>query len=122
MDYNEFLKQVKTLEFQELREDRPEYIEFVIATDYMPNLTSVLESYYGAGYSPPEKNPPEQAQKYADLYGGIQEGQTLYYLDCDDIFHCALLWPWGNGQSTTIKLFQGGKKQVDNDNEFIVEL
>ncbi len=119
MDYNEFLKQIKTLEFQELREDRPEYIEFVIATDYMANLTSMLESYYGPAYSPPEKTPSEQAQEYAGPYGGIQEGQTLYYLDCGDFFHCALLWPWGNGKSTTIKLFQGGG---DTDNEFIVEL
>jgi len=129
MDYNEFLKQIKQLEFQELREDRPEYIEFVMATDYMPSLTSILESYYGTAYSPPGKEPSEQAQKYADPYGGIEEGQTLYYLDCGDCFHCALLWPWGNGESTTIKIFQGGRnignneeKQGDTDAEFIIEL
>ncbi len=129
MDYNEFLKQVKRLEFQELREDRPGYLEFVIATDYMSSLNSILESYYGAAYSPPEKEPPKHAQKYAEPYGGIQEGQTLYYLDSGDYFHCALLWPWGNGKSTTIKLFQDGKnteknggKQEDSDNEFTIEL
>jgi hypothetical protein len=129
MDYKEFLKQVKRLEFQELREDRPEYIEFVMATDYMPSLTSILESYYGTAYSPPGKKPPEDAQKYADPYGGIEEGQTLYYLDCGDFFHCALLWPWGNGNSTTIKIFQAekgeennGEKQGDTDNEFTIEL
>jgi hypothetical protein len=112
MDYNEFLKQIKELEFKELREDQPEYMEFVITTDYLESLSSILESYYGDAYASPEKRPSKQAQKYADPYGGIRKGQTLYYLNREDIFYCALLWPWGDGKTTTVKIFQGENKSI----------
>ena len=33
MNYNDFLKQIKELGFEALREDQPEYMEFVIGTN-----------------------------------------------------------------------------------------
>ncbi|MBW1910723.1 MAG: hypothetical protein JRJ11_14485 [Deltaproteobacteria bacterium] len=110
MNYNEFLERIKELDFEELREDQPEYMEFVIATNHLNRLSSILESYYGAAYASPEEQPSKQAQKYADPNGGIRKGQTLYYLKSGEVFHCALLWPWGDRKSTTIKFFQGEKK------------
>ncbi len=110
MNYNDFLEQIKELEFEELREDQPEYMEFVIGTNHLNRLSSILESYYGAAYASPDKKPSRQAKKYADPYGGIKKGQTLYYLDTGEVFHCALLWPWGNGQATTVKIIQGETK------------
>ncbi len=112
MNYNEFLEQIKELEFNELREDQPEYIEFVIATHHLKSLSSILESYFGAAYASPEERPSKQAQKYADPYGGIGKGQTLYYLNRGEIFYCALLWPWGDGKATTVKIIQGENKGI----------
>jgi hypothetical protein len=112
MNHNEFLEQIKELEFKELREDQPEYIEFVIATHHLKSLSSILESYYGAAYASPEERPSKQAQKYADPYGGIEKGQTLYYLNRGEIFYCALLWPWGDGKATTVKIIQGENKGI----------
>ena len=106
MNYNEFLEQIKELRFEELREDKPEYMEFVIGTNHLNRLSSILESYYGVACASPEKKPSRQAKKYADPYGGIKKGQTVYYLDKGEIFHCALLWPWGNGEATTVKIFR----------------
>ncbi|MBW1703262.1 MAG: hypothetical protein JRJ50_14325 [Deltaproteobacteria bacterium] len=99
MNYNEFLERIKELDFEELREDQPEYMEFVIATNHLNRLSSILESYYGAAYASPEEQPSKQ-----------RKGQTLYYLKSGEVFHCALLWPWGDRKSTTIKFFQGEKK------------
>ena len=107
MNYNEFLERIKELEFKELREDQPEYMEVVVATNHLDRLSSILESYYGAVYASPEEQPSKQAQKYADSSGGIRKGQPLYYLKSGKTFHCALLWPWGDGKSITIKFFQG---------------
>jgi hypothetical protein len=112
MNHNEFLEQIKELEFKELREHQPEYIEFVIATHHLKSLSSILESYYGAAYASPEERPSKQAKKYADPYGGIGKGQTLYYLNRGEAFHCALLWPWGDGKATTIKIIQGENKGI----------
>jgi hypothetical protein len=112
MNYNEFLEQIKKLECMELREDRPEYTELVIATNHLKSLISILESYYGAAYASPEERPSKQAQKYADPYGGIRKGQTLYYSDRGDVFQCALLWPWGDGKATTVKIIQGENKGI----------
>ncbi len=117
MNYNEFLKQINELRFEELREDRPEYMEFVIGTNHLNHLNSILESYYGAACSSPGKRPSQTAKKLADPYGGINKGQTLYHLDKGEVFYCALLWPWGNGQATTVKIYQGGKK-ADEANMF----
>ncbi len=107
MNYNDFLKQIKELGFEELREDQPEYMEFVIGTNHLNRMSSILESYYGAAYASPEKKPSRQAKKYADPYGGIKKGQTLYYSDKGEVFHCALLWPWGDGKAITVKIYQG---------------
>ena len=107
MNYNVFLEQIKELEFEELREDQSEYMEFVIGTNHWNRLSSILENYYGAAYASLDKKPSMQAKKYADPYGGVKKGQTLYYLDKGEVFHCALLWPWGNGNATTVKIFQG---------------
>ncbi|MEE8416804.1 MAG: hypothetical protein V3S05_11065 [Desulfobacterales bacterium] len=107
MNYNDFLKQIKELGFEELREDQPEYMEFVIGTNHLNRLSSILESYYGAAYASPEKKPSRQAKKYADPYGGIKKGQTLYYSDKRGVFHCALLWPWSDGKTITVKIILG---------------
>jgi len=110
MNYNEFLEQIKVLEIKELREEQPEHMEFVIGTNHLNRLSSILESYYGAAYASSEEQPSKQAQKYADPYGGIRKSQTLYCLQSGEVFHCALLWPWGDGKSITIKMFQGENK------------
>ncbi len=122
MNYNDFLEQIKELEFEELREDQPEYMEFVIRTNHLNRLSSIFESYYGAAHASPEKKPSRRAKKYAGPYGGIKKGQTLYYLDKVEVFHCALLWPWGNGEATTVKIYQGETKSTETRSEIVLEL
>jgi hypothetical protein len=112
MDYNDFMEQIKKIEYKELREDQPEYMEFVIATNNLKNLSPIFESYFGAPCASPEERPSKQAKKYADPYGGIRKGQTLYYLNKGKIFYCALLWPWGDGESITIKIIQDENKGI----------
>jgi len=110
MNYNEFLERIKELGFEDLREDRPEHMEFVIGTNHLNRLISIVESYYGAAHTSSEEKPSRQARKYADPYGGIRKGQTLYYLKSGEVFHCVLLWPWRDGKATTIKIIQGENK------------
>lgn len=119
MNYNEFLEQIKELDFQELREAQPQYMEFVIATNHLDSLSSILESYYGVAYTSPEQRPSKQSQKYADPYGGIRKGQTLYCLNRGGVFRCALLWPWGDGKATTIKIIQGKNKGIGTRTESV---
>jgi len=115
MTYVEFLKELQTVEFQESREDNPEYKEFIVTANHFTRLTSILQDFYGTAFSPPEERPSKQAKTFADPYGGIQKGQTLYYKSSNETSYWALLWPWGDGKSTTIKLFQGEiKGPVEN--------
>jgi hypothetical protein len=117
MTYDEFLEQIKQIEIDEMREDQPDYMEFVIGKNHMDSLSSVFESYYGTAYVPLGKWPSTQAKKYAAPHGGIRKGQALYCLNKVDVFHCALLWPWSGGKATTVKLFQGENKEIETSKQ-----
>ncbi len=106
MNYNELLEQLRSLEIKEMREDQPEHMEFVITASRLDSLSSILKGFYGPASASPEEQPSNEAKKHAGPYGGIRKGQTLYYLNSGEVSHCALLWPWGDGQSITIKLYQ----------------
>jgi hypothetical protein len=119
MTHDEFLEQIKQIEIDEVREDQPDYMEFVIGKNNMDSLSSVLESYYSTACVPLGESPSSQAKRYAAPHGGIRKGQALYCLNKGDVFHCALLWPWSGGKATTVKLFQGDNKENETSKQSV---
>ena len=104
MNFTEFLSEVKKLNLREIRKDQPDYLEGVLAVSLLPRLVSILESHFGPATKPPGPPPKEKDRKIASPYGGVEKNQTLYAADRGGENELALLWPWGDGASVTVKI------------------
>ncbi len=109
MNYSELLKEVKTVPYKELRNDTPELLELVIIKDALNQVSGILEHHFGKPLKPAGVDSSQEAKQVADSLGGIRRDQTLYYLEQGGMSHCAMLWPWGNGISITLKVFQSAR-------------
>jgi hypothetical protein len=65
-----------------------------------------LNAFFGLPLKPANQNPSGDAKKVTKDVGGIRKEQTLYYMKKDSLQYWALLWPWSNGTSVTLRLFQ----------------
>ena len=106
MTYPELLQEIKGLTLEEMRSDSEESLELVISTTQESKLRALLESFFGVALKAAGKSPDEKSQKYAASHGGIQQNQTLYHAKKGESSFCAMIWPWGNKQSATVKIFR----------------
>lgn len=104
MTFEELLQEFEKIKLQEKRKWSRQYCEAVIAKPHWPALTSVLESYFGPPLKPEGVQPSGQASGFAKKYGGVRDNQTLYVRKADKKPELALLWPWGDGSSLTLKV------------------
>ncbi|MCG2714518.1 MAG: hypothetical protein L6308_06760 [Candidatus Omnitrophica bacterium] len=106
MDFNAIRKDIKALNFDSLRTDCDNFFEGVIIKDELGKLNAQLINFLGEPVYPSKNRLPHKAQETIDGFGGVTSGQTLYYknLGSDSIF--AMLWPWKDGQRTTVKIIQ----------------
>lgn len=106
MDFDAIRKNMKRFNFQELRTDCDNFFEGVIFQQEMDILSLQLKELLGEPVYPSKNRLALNVQKTIDGFGGIMPGQTLYYksLGADSIL--AMLWPWKDGQRTTVKIIQ----------------
>lgn len=106
MDFNDVRNNIKTLNFEILRTDCDNFFEGVIFKQELDKLHLQLKNLLGEPAYPSKNRLAHKVQERVDGFGGIMPGQTLYYKDlgADNIF--ALLWPWKDGQRTTVKIIQ----------------
>ncbi len=66
---------------------------------------------------------PESIQTIIHYFGGLNPGQKLFAStpDKNDIILCAW-WPWGNGQSISIRLGVFCESFSDEDNEKLTQM
>ena len=86
-----------------MRLDTDELFEAVLIREELESLIGCLGVIFGQSFFPPQSN-FRRAGKITEEYGGIQHGQTLYYLEDESII--AMLWPWGDGINITFKLIK----------------
>ncbi len=103
MNFTELLEEVRKLKFQETRADRTDYFEGVVKADLIPDLNVVLQDYFGKAAKPANQSPQGKDKEISSAYGGIQKNQTLYWSD-ERAGEVAMLWPWGDGASVTLKI------------------
>lgn len=103
MNFSELLTEIKKLKFQETRADRTDYFEGVAKMDLIPDLTTALQNYFGVAAKPAGQPSKGKDQQVSSPYGGIQKNQTLYWSE-QKIGELAMLWPWGDGASVTLKI------------------
>ena len=106
MDFSSIRKDIKMLSFEALRTDCDNLFEGVIIQQEMEKLNLQLKSFVGEPVYPSKNRLAHKLQKTVDGFGGIMPGQTLYYKDSGTDSILAMLWPWKDGQRTTVKIIQ----------------
>ena len=104
MTFEECLAEIKKIPFEQTRAEGENYTEVVIAKAKLAPLISVLESYFARPLKPAGKPSSKDADRYSAPYGGVQNQQTLYFRKNEKGYEAALLWPWGDGASITVKI------------------
>ena len=106
MTHEQLLAEIKKLKLQETRVDSKEAFEFVIRQGELNQVCGILEGFFGRAFKSAGEAPTKEAWDYTANIGGIRENQILYYVKHEGISYCAMIWPWSNRVSVTVKIFQ----------------
>jgi len=105
MTWDEMASAVKKAKLIEMRGQKEKYLEVVVAVADLAPVTDLFNAYFGAPFKAMGERPSAEADGYAGPFGGVQTGQMLYIRKAESCVHGALLWPWGDGTSVTVKIF-----------------
>lgn len=104
MEFSAIKDAVKNLGFEALRADKDDYFEAVFIREGIAKLNESLKNLLGEPVWPSNDKLTLQVQEAISGFGGIHEGQTLYFRNEGAGVIFAMLWPWSDGQHTTIKI------------------
>ena len=108
MTFEELIEEVKKESFEELRSQSDTGLEFVIRTEKLSQLNPTLERFFGPATKPAGVRPRGEEDALASNFGGILKNQTLYSIAQNGVSHLAMIWPWGDGENVTVKIFKIG--------------
>lgn len=108
MSFEDLLRNVREKMCQD-RKLEANYMEVVVDQTQIDPVTTALQEYFGLPFKPAGKEASPEAAQYSKPYGGIAQNQTMYYRRKETVLEAALLWPWGSGAATTVKIFREGK-------------
>jgi hypothetical protein len=106
MQFDKLKDEVKTVQFDALRCDADNNFEAVVVQEELEKLTARLEEFFGAPAFPSSNRLTFAMRQAIDGCGGIMPGQTLYFWNQGKEIIFAMLWPWSDGQRTTIKIIK----------------
>jgi hypothetical protein len=106
MTFDDLLEKIQGIPCAEKRVREANYCEVVFAQPNMPQVNAALEACFGAPLKPEGRPPTAEATQYSKAYGGVQGNQVLYYRTSAEGDEMAMLWPWGNGTSVTLKIIR----------------
>jgi len=106
MEFDKLKNEIKTIPFDALRCDADNNFEAVVVKDELEKLIARLQKFFGAPVFPSQDKLTFQMRQAVDGFGGIMPGQTLYFWNqgIETIF--AMLWPWSDGERTTVKIIK----------------
>ncbi len=97
---------LKECRFDSLRLDCDNHFEAVVLKNELEKLKVQLFSLFGEPVWPSKKKMSRQMEDMVNGFGGIMTGQTLYFWSKDKDAVFVMLWPWKDGERTTIKAIQ----------------
>ena len=106
MNFSVIRKDMKMFSFEVLRTDCDNFFEGVIVGQEVDKLNGQLKNLFGEPVYPSKERLAHKVRKTVDGLGGLMPGQTLYYKDSGSDSIIAMLWPWKDGQRTTVKIIQ----------------
>jgi hypothetical protein len=106
VEFNDLKNAIKGIMIETLRVDGENNFEAVIAQKEIEKLTKILEKFFGPPVFPEKKSLSPQISKLIEGFGGILPGQTMYFWDQGKEIIFTMLWPWRDGQHTTLRIFR----------------
>lgn len=100
--FEELKQGVKKHTLYEQRALDRDYVEVVFFSKDQELWDDLLTNLFGNPLKPAGTSPSKEARAFAQVYGGIFENQTLYYLHSGRPV-IAMLWPWQDGVHVTLK-------------------
>ena len=101
--FEQIKTEIKACGSQEIRVERAEYLELIVTKAHEPALTAKLSEIFGAPAWPSQGKIPDDVTGVIQNFGGIQQGQSLYLLRDGASIVFLMLWPWSDGNHTTVK-------------------
>ncbi|MGB4520435.1 MAG: hypothetical protein WBI28_00665 [Candidatus Omnitrophota bacterium] len=106
MEFDELREQIKVINLDNLRLDCDNHFEAVISRSGLDKLIERLERFFGSAVWPSKNRLSVKMQEAVNGFGGIMVGQTLYFRNDGNDIVFAMLWPWQDGQRTTLKIIK----------------
>ena len=104
MQFSELIKDVKSIIFETKRADNNDYFEAVILNQEIEKLTIILDRFFSLPVWPSKTGLTLQIQEAIKGFGGISQGQTLYFWGEEGQTIFVMLWPWSDGAHITVKI------------------
>ncbi|MDD5348498.1 MAG: hypothetical protein PHT59_07785 [Candidatus Omnitrophica bacterium] len=104
MDLAQIISDIKSCGFEAVRSEQPSYLEVVVTKAHIAAVTEKLNSVFGPPAWPSPNRLSNEMDAVIKNFGGIMKGQTFYFthISGDAVF--AMLWPWSDGDHTTVKI------------------
>ena len=109
MNFSELSEEIRKTAVEEKRADSNDRLELVVKNGALNEITPILERYFGPAVKPAGKNPSGPNRDLTNPFGGILKNQTLYYADRENCSNLAMIWPWSDGERSTLKIFRLGR-------------
>ena len=87
-----------------IRLDNVDYFEAVFIKEKLVKLNERLINFFGEPTWPSKDRFTSRMQEAVNDFGGIKDGQTLYFSNDGVNSLFVMLWPWQDGLHITIKI------------------
>ena len=104
MDFDKIKNDIKNTPLESVRVDNEVYLEAVVRVGALGEIVRLIENSIGKPAWPSKAKLGRDARALTDKFGGLRNGQTLFYLNEGGVSIFAMLWPWQDGERVTIKL------------------
>jgi hypothetical protein len=106
MQFSELKAKFKNIECNELRDDTDDYFEAVVMNNKVKEVNNTLKEFFGVPVWPSKNKLTQEIEDVIGEFGGIMAGQTLFFRNEGHNIVFAMLWPWQDGEHTTVKMVQ----------------
>lgn len=102
--FAKLFEEIKALPITELRFANDSYLECVIHLEKMPQFSPVFENFFGLQINPKTCPDWKEISNFINHYGGVRGNQSLYFLRREGTVYYAMIWPWGDRTSATVRV------------------
>ena len=107
MDFSELLDRLKVLPLKENRFSLKNFLEVTFNTGQEPAILEALTAFFGPPFKPAGKvMQDDDSFDFIGKFGGIRLKQTLFFKKEGEITYYAMLWPWSDQTTITLKVEQ----------------